>query len=45
VMAATGYSGREIADCLGRTESATRTMMFRARERLRAFLVAEEVHP
>jgi len=44
VMAANGYSGREIADALGRTESATRTMMFRARERLRTFLVAEEVH-
>ena len=43
-MAANGYSGREIAEALGRTESATRTMMFRARERLRVFLLAEEVH-
>ena len=43
VMAANGYSGREIADVLGRTETATRTLMFRARERLRVFLVAEGV--
>ena len=34
IMAANGYSGREIADALGRTETATRTLMFRARERL-----------
>lgn len=43
IMAANGYSGREIADALGRTETATRTLMFRARERLRTFLVAEGV--
>ncbi len=43
VMAANGFSGREIAGSLGRTEAATRTLMFRARERLRAFLVAEGV--
>ena len=43
VMAANGYSGREIADALGRTETATRTLMFRARERLRTFLVAEGI--
>ena len=43
VMAAQGFSGREIADALGRTETSTRTMMFRARERLRTFLVAEGV--
>jgi RNA polymerase sigma-70 factor, ECF subfamily len=41
VMAAHGFSGREIAESLGRTETSTRTLMFRARERLRAFLVAE----
>lgn len=44
VMAANGFSGREIAGTLGRTEAATRTLMFRARERLRSFLVAEGVH-
>jgi len=43
VMAAQGFSGREIADALGRTETSTRTMMFRARERLRTFLVSEGV--
>ena len=43
VMAAQGFSGREIAEALGRTETSTRTMMFRARERLRTFLVAEGV--
>jgi RNA polymerase sigma-70 factor, ECF subfamily len=41
VMAAHGFSGREIAESLGRTETSTRTLMFRARERLRTFLVAE----
>jgi DNA-directed RNA polymerase specialized sigma24 family protein len=43
VMAAHGFSGREIAEALGRTETSTRTLMFRARERLRSFLVAEGV--
>lgn len=43
VMAAQGFSGREIAEVLGRTETSTRTLMFRARERLRTFLVAEGV--
>ena len=43
VMAAQGFSGREIAEALGRTETSTRTLMFRARERLRSFLVAEGV--
>ena len=41
VMAAHGFSGREIAAALGRTETSTRTLMFRARERVRTFLVAE----
>ena len=45
VMAANGFSGREIAMSIGRTETATRTLMFRARERLRTFLVAQGVHP
>ena len=44
VMAANGFSGREIATSIGRTETATRTLMFRARERLRSFLTAEGVH-
>ena len=43
VMAAQGFSGREIAEALGRTETSTRTMMFRARERLRTFLEGEGV--
>jgi RNA polymerase sigma-70 factor, ECF subfamily len=38
VMAAHGFSGREIADALGRTETSTRTMMFRAREQMRVIL-------
>ncbi len=44
VMAANGFSGREIAESIGRTEPATRTLMFRARERLRSFLIAEGMH-
>lgn len=44
VMAANGFSGREIAASIGRTETATRTLMFRARERLRSFLIAEGMH-
>ena len=43
VMAAHGFSGREIAEALGRTETSTRTLMFRARERMRTFLVGEGV--
>lgn len=43
VMAANGFSGREIATSIGRTETATRTLMHRARERLRTFLTAEGV--
>jgi RNA polymerase sigma-70 factor (ECF subfamily) len=34
LMAASGFSGREIAAALGRTEGATRTMLFRARLRI-----------
>jgi RNA polymerase sigma-70 factor (ECF subfamily) len=44
LMAANGFSGREIADAIGRSEMATRTMMFRAREKLRIHLVREGVH-
>jgi RNA polymerase sigma-70 factor, ECF subfamily len=43
LMAAQGFSGREIAEALGRTEVATRTMMFRAREKLRVYLVRQGV--
>jgi RNA polymerase sigma-70 factor (ECF subfamily) len=43
VMAAYGFSGREIAESIGKSETATRTLMFRARERLRTFLVSEGV--
>ena len=38
VMAAQGFSGREIAQALRRSESSTRTMMFRAREKVRTEL-------
>jgi RNA polymerase sigma-70 factor, ECF subfamily len=44
VMAAHGFSGRDIANSLGRTETSTRTMMFRAREQMRVFLVDQGVH-
>jgi RNA polymerase sigma-70 factor (ECF subfamily) len=38
LLAANGYRGREIATDLGRTELATRTLLCRARGRLRARL-------
>jgi RNA polymerase sigma-70 factor (ECF subfamily) len=44
VLAAHGFSGREIATALGRTETSTRTMMFRAREQMRVILVDQGVH-
>jgi RNA polymerase sigma-70 factor (ECF subfamily) len=43
LMASQGFSGREIAEAIGRSEMATRTMMFRAREKLRVYLATEEV--
>jgi RNA polymerase sigma-70 factor (ECF subfamily) len=43
VMAAHGFSGREIANALGRTETSTRTMMFRAREQMRVILADQGV--
>ena len=43
LMAAQGFSGREIAEAIGRSETATRTLMFRAREKLRIHLVREGV--
>jgi RNA polymerase sigma-70 factor (ECF subfamily) len=42
VLAAQGFTGREIADSLGRTEGATRTLMCRARIQVRHRLEAEE---
>jgi RNA polymerase sigma factor (sigma-70 family) len=38
VMAARGASGREIAAAIGRSEAATRTLLTRARQRVRARL-------
>lgn len=35
LLAANGFSGREIADAIGRTELATRTLICRARMELR----------
>jgi len=40
LLAAEGFSGREIADALGRSEVATRALMCRARIRIRAELEA-----
>lgn len=40
VLAAQGYSGREIAQVLGRTEGATRTLICRARSQVRRELAA-----
>jgi RNA polymerase sigma-70 factor (ECF subfamily) len=42
VLAAEGYAGREIAQAIGRSEGATRTLMCRARSRLRTELVATD---
>jgi RNA polymerase sigma-70 factor (ECF subfamily) len=35
VMAAHGFSGREIAEAIGKSENNTRTILYRARMRLR----------
>jgi RNA polymerase sigma-70 factor (ECF subfamily) len=40
LLAAQGYSGREIADVLGRSEGATRTLICRARSQVRRELAA-----
>jgi len=42
LMAAEGYSSREIAEQIGRTEAATRTLVCRARARVREVLEAAE---
>ncbi|MFI5261219.1 MAG: RNA polymerase sigma factor [Candidatus Limnocylindrales bacterium] len=41
LLAAEGRRGREVADAIGHTESATRTILFRARRTLRASLADE----
>jgi RNA polymerase sigma-70 factor (ECF subfamily) len=41
VMAAHGFSGREIAAAIGKSENATRTVLYRARMRLRDRLEEE----
>jgi RNA polymerase sigma-70 factor (ECF subfamily) len=43
MMAAQGFTGREIAAALGRSEVATRTLLCRARMQLRAQLQEEEL--
>ena len=40
MMAAEGFTGREIAAAIGRTEMATRVLMSRARNQLRALMAA-----
>lgn len=45
LLAAQGFSGREIAASLGRSEGATRTLMCRARVELRGIFEAEEGRP
>ena len=42
LLAAEGYSGKDIAERLGRTPEATRTLMCRARSKVRAQLAAAE---
>jgi RNA polymerase sigma-70 factor, ECF subfamily len=41
LMAAEGFTGREIAEAIGRTELATRVLMSRARNRLRETIEAK----
>ena len=45
LLAARGFSGAEVADLIGRSEGATRTLLCRARLELRATLEAAEVRP
>jgi RNA polymerase sigma factor (sigma-70 family) len=45
MLAAHGFSGHEIADALGRSELATRSLICRARLRLREQLARTEGHP
>lgn len=41
LLAAQGFSGREVAEAIGRTELATRTLLCRARLRMREHLTGE----
>jgi DNA-directed RNA polymerase specialized sigma24 family protein len=45
LLAAHGFTGREIATALGRTELATRSLMWRARTELRDRLTGWEARP
>lgn len=45
LLAARGFSGHEVADLLGRTEGATRTLLCRARLEMRGILETTEVRP
>jgi hypothetical protein len=40
-MAARGCSGREIAEAIGRSQAATRTLLTRSRQQVRARLEAQ----
>ena len=42
MLAAHGFSGREVAEAIGRSELATRTLLCRARLRLRERLESTE---
>jgi DNA-directed RNA polymerase specialized sigma24 family protein len=42
LLAGQGFSGREIAEAIGRSEAATRTLMCRVRMRVRSQLEASE---
>ena len=43
LLAAEGFGGREIADAIGRTDAATRTLMCRARQQMRREIERREV--
>lgn len=43
LLAAQGFVGREIADAIGRSEAATRTLMCRARQQMRREIERREV--
>jgi len=43
ILASRGFAGREVAATIGRSEAATRTLLCRARHKLRALVEQEEV--
>jgi len=45
LLAAQGFDGREIATLIGRSETATRTLLYRSRIELRRLAEAAEVQP